>query len=320
MSIGREIYVGTVGYNYRDWIGSFYPKGASSRRQLQLYSKQFNVCELTQFTYQMPEIDRMQNFVEGLGSSRTKFFVRIHNALTHGTDIGLALTVARHFRRALEPLVETGRLAGFVATFPYAFKNSDASRMYLEQLAISLACPDLPLFVDFRHSTWVTPKSFQWMAKRNLSFVCVDEPELPGLMPPLVTATQDSVLIRLHGRNATGWWSGNLVTRYDYLYSKDELSGLLTRYLPLLEQGKQAHFLFANHWQAQSIRNGLEWRSMLAEYEMGESPTRAGIADEDVLRAPVALPLEDVKSRVSLALSDLQISMDLPPSVDPESG
>jgi len=342
-----HIRTGTVGYSYRDWVGTFYPEGTAPRRQLAIYAQNFSVCELTQFMHAMPEAERIANFTQQVRSDLL-FFVRIHNTFTHCTDIGLALTLARHFRKAFEPMAEAGKLAGLVAAFPYAFKNSPATRNYIEQLARALEFDGAPLQADFRHPSWITPEAQNWLAANRIGLVCVDEPELPGLLPGLAVATADRVLVRLHGRNADSWWSGNQTTRYDYCYSAKELNELHGRYEKLLVQGKSVNFIFQNSWQAQAADNARQWQQLVhraqqrhhqsqvvapdqnfmsypgpthdagAPFSRPTSPVQISAAlvlagDDDALRPPLALPLSEVKSRVSLAFSDVQGALELPP-------
>jgi uncharacterized protein YecE (DUF72 family) len=314
------IRTGTVGFSYRDWAGIFYPQGVTARRQLGLYAQNFGVCELTQFTHQMPDRDRMAHFAAQLKGD-LKFFVRIHNTFTHCADVGLALTIARHFRKAIEPLADSLRLAGLVAPFPYAFKESPETRDYVEQLADALRLGDLPLQVDFRHGSWATEETFSWMRACGLAFVCVDEPPLPGLVPPHAVATTRHLLVRLHGRNAESWWSGNPTTRHDYSYSIAELRELQARYAPLAGWTDEVSFVFQNHWQAQSVKNALQWKALIlndAGVAKGpsESPSEAasndGYVDEDSLRPPTSLSLSEVKSRVSQAFASPQGALVLP--------
>lgn len=340
-----KIRTGTVGYSYRDWAGLFYPQGTPPRRQFSIYAHHFDVCELTQFTHQMPDAERVAHFASQIRTD-LEVFVRIHNAFTHCADLGLALTVARHFKKAIEPLAEEGRLAGLVAPFPYAFKNTASNREYVQQLAAMLNFGiSRPLQLDFRHASWAVPGALGWAADHGLGIVCVDEPNLPGLVAPLVVATSNRVLIRLHGRNSDSWWSGNSATRFDYTYSEAELEELRHRYAALIQREDiQVGFLFQNNWQCQSIRNALQWKELLSQPALAvpdadrneihdefepvvpfprPAPSPVPIHDEilgcedDALRPPTSLPLSEVKSRVSRALSinneSSQESLNLPP-------
>jgi uncharacterized protein YecE (DUF72 family) len=316
--MGR-IRTGTVGYSYRDWAGIFYPVGLPPRRQLGQYCEYFNTCELTSFTHQMPDYERVRHFSLQLRGD-IKIFVRLHNTFTHCADSGLALTVARHFRKAMEPLAEAGKLGGLVATFPYAFKSSEESRSYLVQLASALAFEGLSIQVDFRHRSWFAQESLDWCGQHGLGVVCVDEPALPGLVEPLSVPTSGLTMVRLHGRNSAGWWSGNAVTRYDYLYSEAELQELFARYRPLIDGPGEVVFLFQNHWQAQAVQNAYQWKQLLASAQprmldpivSSSAGTDEAPLDDEALRPPTSLSLSEVKSRVSRALLDVQPSLHLP--------
>ncbi len=37
-------------------------------------------------------------------------------------------------------------------------------------------------------------------------FCCVDEPQLPNLLPPLAAVTSKIGYVRFHGRNSAKWW------------------------------------------------------------------------------------------------------------------
>ena len=321
--MGR-IRVGTVGFSYRDWIGVFYPQGAPSRRQLAIYSENFDVCELTQFTHQMPDIERVGHFTSQIKSD-VRMLVRIHNTFTHCADAAMALSMARHFRKAMEPLYDAQKLSGLVAPFPYAFKNTPERRDYVRELAAALGFPGLPLQLDFRHPSWSTDSALRWVRENQLGFVCVDEPTLPGLVPPLALATSDRVVVRFHGRNADAWWSGNATTRHDYCYSQDELVDMVERYLPLVSQSSEVCFLFQNHWQAQSVRNALQWKNLIGEVTQTVEPQVPRVLlpqidfmtddlslDDDSARPPATLTLSEVKMRVSREFSSLQSALDLP--------
>lgn len=342
-----QIRVGTVGFSYRDWVGVFYPQGAPSRRQLGIYCEKFDVCELTQFTHQMPDVDRINHFTSQIKTD-VRMLVRIHNTFTHCADIAMALSMARYFRKAIEPLYDAQKFAGFVAPFPYAFKNTPERRDYIRELAAALGFMGLPLQLDFRHPSWATPSALRWISENKLGFVCVDEPSLPGLVPPLSLATSDRVVVRFHGRNAEAWWSGNATTRHDYCYSQDELVDMVERYLPLVHQASEVCFLFQNHWQAQSVRNALQWKNLVTEAaeDRRTTPTIIPVSnsiveqdelinelevpevsvptepeqseevpslDDDLTRPPAMLSLSEVKMRVSREFSSLQAALDLPP-------
>jgi uncharacterized protein YecE (DUF72 family) len=49
-----EVRIGTQGWNYDDWVGSFYPRGTRSTEFLDLYSRLFDTVEIDSTFYAVP--------------------------------------------------------------------------------------------------------------------------------------------------------------------------------------------------------------------------------------------------------------------------
>ena len=49
-----RIYLGTQGWNYEGWTGSFYPSGTKTKDTLGLYSKIFDSVEIDSTFYAIP--------------------------------------------------------------------------------------------------------------------------------------------------------------------------------------------------------------------------------------------------------------------------
>ena len=107
----------------------------------------------------------------------------------------------------------------------------------------------------------------------------VDEPALPGLVPPVTHVTNGVGYVRFHGRNAKHWWgspsraatvvrdaappgapargargSGDQL-RYDYNYSEKELTDWIAKINELARQAKQTYLFFNNCHAGQAARN-----------------------------------------------------------------
>jgi uncharacterized protein YecE (DUF72 family) len=63
-----------------------------------------------------------------------------------------------------------------------------------------------PLFVEFRHDSWLTPELEPALRERKIGYCAVDEPALPGLLPPVTMVTAEDAYVRFHGRNTATWW------------------------------------------------------------------------------------------------------------------
>ena len=48
-----KIYIGTSGWNYRHWLGPFYPQKFPAAEMLKFYAQYFNTVELNNSFYQL---------------------------------------------------------------------------------------------------------------------------------------------------------------------------------------------------------------------------------------------------------------------------
>lgn len=246
------IYVGTSGYSYKDWIGPVYPPGTAGGDMLARYASEFSFTELNFTYYRMPNRHQLHQ-IQAKTSPAFMFAVKANQQMTHRREEGTA-EVFDSFRRALAPLVENGRLACVVAQFPYSFNNTLINVNYLERFREHL--PGVEVQVEFRNAAWLTPETGEVLRGLGLGFVCVDEPRIKGLIPPVATATTPTGYIRFHGRNAAKWYTHQQAyERYDYLYTAQELEEWLPRIEKLRQKTRRIFIAFNNHFGGQAMNN-----------------------------------------------------------------
>lgn len=253
------IYLGTSGFSYNDWVGNFYPKGMPRREWLSYYSREFNTLELNSTFYTLPKLSTLETMISKTGEGFL-FSVKANQEMTHKRQGNREVFTA--FRKMLEPFINAGKLGCVLAQFPYSFGFNRQNRDYLELFREWLI--DLPIVVEFRHRNWLKLEVFDWLRHHNFGFCCVDEPRLPGLLPPIAEATSDIAYVRFHGRNAAKWWQHeHAYERYDYTYSVEELKEWLPK-IRKLEHNSQKTFIFANnHWQGQAVSTIRQLRLLL---------------------------------------------------------
>ena len=49
-----NLYVGTTGFSYREWKGTFYPKHSPTKYMLRYYGACFRTVEISNSFYRMP--------------------------------------------------------------------------------------------------------------------------------------------------------------------------------------------------------------------------------------------------------------------------
>ena len=250
MSAEPVIHVGTSGYSFADWVGPFYPAGTKRGEFLGYYAGQFGCVEVNSTYYRIPQ-PRVFQQMERKTPDGFRFVVKLHQSMTHEHS-----TDATHYAAllaVLEPLKAAGKYHGLLAQFPWAFRRDEANKRHLERVRELL--PGEPLWVEFRHASWMHPKLPEWLRERALGYCAVDEPALPGLVPPVTHLTTDTGYVRMHGRNAQTWWGRGGGDRYDYDYSEPELKEWVTRVTALAQQAKQTYLFFNNCHAGQAARN-----------------------------------------------------------------
>jgi len=257
------IEVGTCGFSYRDWRGVFYPEHISDRDMLEYYASQFDIVEIDFTYYRMPGVKA----IEGLSRKTPEdfcFCVKAHRSMTHEVADGSdeVSEVFQTFRRAMEPLVDQGKMGCILCQFPWSFKRTRENSDYIQRLPELL--PDIPIVVEFRNVEWVSQSTFDLLKGGGMGFCCVDEPKLRGLFPPLAVYTSPIAYIRFHGRNASKWWKHSEAwERYDYLYSHDELLEWVPKIARLAEATEQTFVLFNNCHAGQAAVNAKYMLSLL---------------------------------------------------------
>jgi uncharacterized protein YecE (DUF72 family) len=106
------------------------------------------------------------------------------------------------FRTALMPLHSAGKLGAVFFQFPPWFRPNRRNQAHIAALPERL--PDYTIAVEFRHSSWLTdderPRTLERLKRHGLAYVCVDEPQgFETSVPPLLTATTDLAVVRMHG-------------------------------------------------------------------------------------------------------------------------
>ena len=255
---GASIHVGTSGYSFADWVGPFYPPGTRSGDFLHHYATQFACVEVNSTYYRIPSPRTLES-MERKTPAGFRFIVKLNQAMTHAPTFDDALV--RDFRAVLQPLKDAGKYFGLLAQFPWGFKRTDANKAHLERVREVLHGE--PLWAEFRHDSWMHPRLPEWLRARAIGYCSVDEPALPGLVPPVTHVTTEDAYVRLHGRNEQTWWGRGGGDRYDYDYSERELVEWVGRVAEMANKAKQTYLFFNNCHAGQAARNAKLMQELL---------------------------------------------------------
>jgi len=262
----RDISVGPAGWFYADWRGRVYPEGAGTKFDtLAMVARYFDTAEINSSFYHPPSADTARSWLRRIEHNPNfSFTAKLYRTFTH--ERGKATDKdEKAFREGLDPLMGAGKLGAVLIQFPWSFKNDREERAYLNQLCERFQ--DYPLVVELRHESWNHPRILQTLEDLGVGLCDIDQPLFANSIKPSAEVTSPIGYIRLHGRNYQNWFreEANVVERYDYLYSRDELEPWVERIKQVADKAKQTYVITNNHARGQSLVNAFEVLALLEE-------------------------------------------------------
>lgn len=255
MTLQQKTLLGTSGYSFPDWVGTFYPHGTPRERMFEYYIKHFPAVELNFTYYRLPDattIDRLAR----QAPDDFAFWVKANQQTTHEQN----RAVAREFIDNLQPMRQAGKLAGVLLQFPQSFHRTIANRQYLSAALTDLAGP--PLAVEFRHRSWDAPAVDAGLRQRGATLVVPDAPAIGELYRPAPRLTGRTGYLRLHSRDAGKWYAG-AAERYDYSYSPAELTEIADQWSALESSLDRLFVFFNNCHRGQAAQNAQAFRKVM---------------------------------------------------------
>jgi uncharacterized protein YecE (DUF72 family) len=277
----EKIYAGTAGWSYKDWIGSFYPKGQSKDfDMLEFYSTYFNCIEVnsTYYTYINPKI--VEGWINKVEDREDFLFtIKLHQDFTHKKNYTKEQVKSVQYN--LDMLQKAERLGGLLLQFPYSFKLDKENANHVKNLLEIFSGYDK--FVEVRHKSWFIERFFEFISRNRSSLCAIDQPVLGEAIEFSPVCAGDNLYIRFHGRNHKAWAKSinNFGTsqsyeqqseRYDYLYSPGELTEIEQKVKEVLDAVKKVFIIFNNHPHGDAVANALELLNMLAGHTKVKVP------------------------------------------------
>jgi uncharacterized protein YecE (DUF72 family) len=179
-------FIGTSGYNYPEWRGSFYPEKFPTTKMLSYYAERFNSVEVNYTFYRVPTEKLLQGWGEGTPAG-FRFTLKAPRRITHDAKLRNVGDLTRSFCKTAEVLGD--KLGVLLFQLPPNFKRDDAVfTAFVDTL------PDgIRAAFEFRHESWHDQSVFDALRQRNLA-LCIADSEK---MSTPVVATADYSYFRL---------------------------------------------------------------------------------------------------------------------------
>lgn len=168
-----KLFVGTSGYSYKEWKGSFYPEDLAAKEMLGYYSSRLAAVEINNTFYRMPQRTLLENWhmqvPEGF-----RFSLKAPQRITHFKRLK---DVEEETKLFLETAAVLGDALG-VVLFQLP-PNMKKDQLRLEAFLHTLS-PDIRAAFEFRHPSWFDDDIIALLREHNRAFCVSDTDELPA--------------------------------------------------------------------------------------------------------------------------------------------
>jgi len=216
-------WVGTSGYNYPEWKGSFYPADLPAKKMLPYYAARFPTVEINYTFYRMPT----EKLVAGWAAqtpSPYKLTLKAPRRITHDNRLRNVGEQVKFFCDVAGTLGE--KLGTLLFQLPpFLKKDLAVFDAFLGELPAGVRAA-----FEFRHVSWFDDEIFDRLAARNLAVCIADSEKLST--PVRVTADYAYFRLRDEGYQADDIkrWADTVARetgscRDVFVYFKHEESG-----------------------------------------------------------------------------------------------
>jgi uncharacterized protein YecE (DUF72 family) len=169
----KNLYVGTSGYSYKEWKGSFYPEKIAAKDMLPYYAERFNSVELNNTFYRLPQLSMVESWKSQVPDN-FRFSVKASQRITHFKRLKEAEEATKLMLDNLAAL--ESQLGVVLFQLP---PNMKKDRERLESF-LKILPHDLKATFEFRHPTWFDDDVLELLREHNRPLCVSDTDDLPA--------------------------------------------------------------------------------------------------------------------------------------------
>src|SRR5579872_3325512 len=184
-----QIFLGTQGWSYKDWVGPFYPPNIRPQTYLRHYCRQFDAVELDSTFYGPPEAETVRSWASS-SPPNFVFTAKMPRAITHDRHLVDAQADLAEFLASISLLDD--KLGAILIQLPPDFKIDE--RPALEEF-LKLLPDDMGFALEIRHRSWLIEDTYELLRRHRVAWTMIDLPYMP-ITPEI---TSDFAYVRLLG-------------------------------------------------------------------------------------------------------------------------
>lgn len=214
-----RIHVGTSGYGYKEWKGTFYPEKISPKDMLRFYAERLGSVEINNTFYHMPTVTVLSSWAQQVPDDFV-FALKAPQVITHLKRLRDVDEEVEYLFRTLSVL--EGKLGPVLFQFPKSFRaDRPAFEAFLDLIPGAIACA-----FEFRSPSWLDAGIADLLRRRNHSLCTADVEEAPAAD---IISTASWGYLRLRRSDYTdadlaGWLARVLAKKWEraFVYFKHE--------------------------------------------------------------------------------------------------
>ena len=218
-----SVWIGTSGYNYPEWKGSFYPETLPAAKMLPYYAERFPTVEINYTFYRAPN----EKILAGWNTAtpeRFKLTLKAPKRITHDSRLRDCGDRVRQFLETASSL--GSKLGALLFQLPPNLKKDLA----LFDAFLETFPPRVCAAFEFRHTSWLDEEIYTRLRARNLALCVADSEKLST--PVEITADYGYFRLRDEGYVADdiARWAQTIAEKTSacsevYVYFKHEEEG-----------------------------------------------------------------------------------------------
>jgi uncharacterized protein YecE (DUF72 family) len=219
-----RLRVGTSGFNFPEWKGTFYPEKLPAVQMLAYYAERLDTVEINYTFYRMPNAKTVAGW-DNMVPPGFMFVLKAPQRITHIGRLKDVDDPLRYFTETVRPL--GAKLGPILVQLPPNFKQ-DLARL---KDFLTLFPADLRCAFEFRHRSWFEAPVYEALRGANAA-LCIADTE-DGHTPLLATADFGYFRLRDEGYKKTDLarWAATVQElgtswKEGFVFFKHEASGV----------------------------------------------------------------------------------------------
>lgn len=229
----NQIRIGTSGFSYPEWKGSFYPQDLPSKQYLSYYARHFSTTEINNTFYRIPSTKTTAQWYSEVPKNFS-FTLKLNQKITHVKRLKNVGEELKWFLEGAAGLRE--KLGTILVQLPPYFRKDAAC---LEEF-LALCSAEARLAFEFRHESWFEQEIYDLLQKYHSAWAVVESEDREAIRE----VTANFIYMRLrkgdYSKKELGKWAkwigSQSVDVYCYL-KHDEKAPLLAKQLMEAVQG-----------------------------------------------------------------------------------